>query len=402
MSESSRALMAIAALPDQKQKTEQYKILLVQMMADPTEQKLQAFVDHMLRDDVALVISRQLLQLMTQELVKLPAALQKPIATYALEKTQTRVVSFDDSVTSLRETLSDLLEREEDYSKAAQVLAGIDLDSGPRSQDPAYRLAKNIRISMLYLEDDDSVSAESYIKKASALIGASADQGLELQYKTCYARILDAKRKFLDAGQRYYEISQMSAKPLAGGLTLSSDDLDQALGSAITAAILAPAGPQRSRLLSTLYKDERSARSPKYGFLEKVYLERILTGPEIDSFAHTLKPHQMATFPDGTTVLARAVSQHNLLSASKLYNNISIEQLGHLLGVEPSRAETIAADMIQEGRMPGSIDQVDRLIRFDHKVDGLLQWDAQIQNVCRKVNDIIDDIMDDPATAGAM
>lgn len=64
----------------------------------------------------------------------------------------------------------------------------------------------------------------------------------------------------------------------AGGLTLSNDDLDQALGSAITAAILAPAGPQRSRLLSTLYKDERSARSPKYGFLEKVYLERILTG----------------------------------------------------------------------------------------------------------------------------
>lgn len=46
MNESARALMAIAALPDQKQKTEQYKILLVQMMADPSELKLQAFVDH--------------------------------------------------------------------------------------------------------------------------------------------------------------------------------------------------------------------------------------------------------------------------------------------------------------------------------------------------------------------
>lgn len=39
----------------------------------------------------------------------------------ALEKTQARVVSFDDSVTSLREMLSDLHEKEEDYSKAAQV-----------------------------------------------------------------------------------------------------------------------------------------------------------------------------------------------------------------------------------------------------------------------------------------
>jgi COP9 signalosome complex subunit 4 len=38
-----------------------------------------------------------------------------------------------------------------------------------------------------------------------------------------------------------------------------------------------------------------------------------------------LKPHQMALLPDGSTVLGRAVMQHNLLSASKLYNNIRIE-----------------------------------------------------------------------------
>ena len=31
----------------------------------------------------------------------------------------------------------------------------------------------------------------------------------------------------------------------------------------------------------------------------------------------------MAQLPDGSTVLDRAVMQHNLLSASKLYNNIT-------------------------------------------------------------------------------
>ena len=31
------------------------------------------------------------------------------------------------------------------------------------------------------------------------------DTGLELQYKTCYARILDSKRRFLEAALRYYE-----------------------------------------------------------------------------------------------------------------------------------------------------------------------------------------------------
>jgi hypothetical protein len=33
--------------------------------------------------------------------------------------------------------------------------------------------------------------------------------GLELQYKTCYARVLDSKRKFLQAATQYYELSQV-------------------------------------------------------------------------------------------------------------------------------------------------------------------------------------------------
>ncbi len=64
-----------------------------------------------------------------------------------------------------------------------------------RVLEPAYKLAKNIKIAMLYLEDDDSVSAEAFIKKASALLGACADEELQLQYKSCYSRIMDAKRR---------------------------------------------------------------------------------------------------------------------------------------------------------------------------------------------------------------
>jgi COP9 signalosome complex subunit 4 len=53
-------------------------------------------------------------------------------------------------------------------------------------------------------------------------------------------------------------------------------ELEQALTLAITCTILAAAGPQRSRMLSTLYKDERAEKLPVYPFLEKVFLERIL------------------------------------------------------------------------------------------------------------------------------
>jgi COP9 signalosome complex subunit 4 len=71
---------------------------------------------------------------------------------------------------------------------------------------------------------------------------------------------------------------------------VSEEDLEQALLSAITCAVLAAAGPQRSRVLATLYKDERCARLPLYPFLEKVYLERILEPAEVGCSACSLFP----------------------------------------------------------------------------------------------------------------
>ena len=39
-----------------------------------------------------------------------------------------------------------------------------------RTVDAEYKLEKNIKIAMLYLEDDDAVNAEAFIKKAASLI----------------------------------------------------------------------------------------------------------------------------------------------------------------------------------------------------------------------------------------
>lgn len=111
----------------------------------------------------------------------------------------------------------------------------------------------------------------------------------------------------------------------------------------------------------------------------KRYLERVLKPEEVKKFETTLLPHQLAVLPDGFTVLQRyrfhfytyfsyflsAVIEHNLLSASKLYNNISFEELGRLLGITAVRAEQIAAKMIGEQRMSGYIDQLASLVNFD-------------------------------------
>lgn len=95
------------------------------------------------------------------------------------------------------------------------------------------------------MQDDDAVNAEAFINKASFLVSNSHHEVLNLQYKVwlftnynhyyvkfanwvfilsacylssscqvCYARILDLKRKFLEAALRYYDISQIEKRQI--------------------------------------------------------------------------------------------------------------------------------------------------------------------------------------------
>ena len=50
-------------------------------------------------------------------------------------------------------------------------------------------------------------------------------------------------------------------------------------------------------------------------------------------------------------MLDRAVVEHNLAAASKLYNNIYFTELGSLLGCTPEKAESTASKMVMEDRL---------------------------------------------------
>ena len=71
------------------------------------------------------------------------------------------------------------------------------------------------------------------------------------------------------------------------------------LSAAITCAVLAPAGPQRSRILATLYKDERASQNlpTDFAILEKMHFLRLLSPVEVGEFAKSLAPHQLALLP---------------------------------------------------------------------------------------------------------
>jgi len=373
---------SIASLGDHKTKTEKYKQLLENFVEKQDAQSLKEFVDHMLDESkTPLVISRTLLQAFALLLPKLSSNVHKDIAHYSLDKIQSRVVAFEEQVSQIRIDLAKLYEQEEEWKEAAKILIAVPLDTGQRVLEPEYKVDIYVKIAQLYLEDDEAVQAEAYINRAAELIHNVKDQTLKLRYKVCFARIMDYKRQFLKAALHYHELSQIVGE---------QERLD-ALQYAVICTILAAAGPQRSRMLSTLYKDERSSNLEIFPILEKMYLERILRKAEVQKFAEKLKPHQMALLADGSTVLDRAVIEHNLLSASKLYKNITFAELGSLLDISPDKAEKVASRMMVEERLKGSIDQIEGLIVFgQHSQEPLSQWDSRIASACNCVNNILE------------
>ncbi|XP_058795745.1 COP9 signalosome complex subunit 4 [Phymastichus coffea] len=371
-----------------KDQAEKYKAILDAICATSGEElseNLKVFIEAIVNENVSLVISRQVLTDVSSRLQVVPDQISKAVSHFTLDKVQPRVISFEEQVASIRQHLADIYEREQNWREAANVLVGIPLETGQKQYTVDYKLETYLKIARLYLEDDDPIQAEAFINRASLLQAESKNEQLQIYYKVCYARVLDYRRKFIEAAQRYNELSYRSI--------IHEDERMTALRNALICTVLASAGQQRSRMLATLFKDERCQQLPAYSILEKMYLDRIIRRSELQEFEALLQPHQKACTSDGlgSTILDRAVIEHNLLSASKLYNNITFEELGSLLEIPPGKAEKIASQMITESRMNGYIDQIDSIVHFETR-ESLPTWDKQIQSLCYQVNQIIEKI----------
>ncbi|EFY90963.1 hypothetical protein J3458_003190 [Metarhizium acridum] len=317
------------------------------------------------------------------------------VGTRTLSALSSQPSSFFDAQATLCDLVATAHETNEDFTDAAKVLAEIPLDSSQRKVTDEEKAKIWVRIVRNYLEEDDPTAAETYINKLKNIMHTVSDPDLNLHFRLSQARIQDAKRDFLSASQRYHEISFSPA--------VAEEERLHTLGMAIKCAILAPAGPMRSRMLGRLYKDERSVQLDEFGILEKMFLDRLLSPAEVDKFAEALEPHQLATTSDGSTVLARAVVEHNLLGTSRLFNNIRFEALGSLLGLDADRAEETTARMIEQGRLVGRIDQLDGTVWFEggeasgEKGSGraeviagkeMRRWDANVENLAEEVENV--------------
>jgi len=383
-------------------KTKVYNDLLSQLINSPSQSTEQqgtnvvTYIEALLASSLGIITIRPLLTTLIQSLSSVASEVKVTVGSFLAEALQSQLASFEEQDAAIREILADGYEAEEEYSAAAKALQGINLDSTQRQVPDRKKVETWIRIVRDFLEDDDTVAAQAglnKIKNAAAAIPVLKDSpDLRLLYQLSQARILDSRRDFLNASAEYLNVSSNSIA--------DEDDRRRALSAAIKTAILAPAGPLRGRTLAKLYKDERSAETEEYGILENMFLDRLLSPTEVEAFAATLAPHQLAKTADGSTVLSKAVLEHNLLATSRLYENITTTALGQILGLKDGKDETAAekaeeyaARMVEQGRLRGEIDQIAGVIVFETVPDielrgptrELRQWDHGVQRLVEDV-----------------
>jgi COP9 signalosome complex subunit 4 len=316
------------------------------------------------------------------------------VGTRAIELLAPKVVSYEEQDTNLKYLVADAYEAEEDYTQSAKTLEKVPVESSQRTVSADDKAKLWIRIVRCYVEEDDTTSALSYLNRIKNIIHGVKDKETRLHFNLNQAKILDSQRSFLDASAAYHSISQETL--------IAEDERLRALSEAMKCAVLAPAGPLRGRTLAKLYKDDRANQVDEFGILEKIFLNRLLTQEEVAAFASTLQPHQLAKTADNSTVLDKAVLEHNLLAASRLYSNIGIAPLGLLLGVDADRAEAYASQMIEQGRLSGYIDQIAGFIYFEGEGTGekktrhesavvgreVRKWDANVQGLAEEVEKV--------------
>ncbi|KAN0110391.1 hypothetical protein V8E51_006778 [Hyaloscypha variabilis] len=401
---SPKVLEGLKDISSSEDKQQAYKALLqdIPNISTPAaiSKDLIAILDAIFDGSLGIVATRYLGAIYVKALTCVPIDRVKiEVGEYALEKFQSQASSFEEQNAQIRELMATAYEKDEDFLASAKILSGIPLESSQRKVTNEDKVRFWIRITRNYLEVDDTTLAEQYLNKAKNLIYTVDDRDLNLHFNLCQARIQDARRNFLAAAQGYQEISLMTV--------IAEEERLHTLSMAIKCAVLAPAGPARSRALGRLYKDERASTLEEYSILEKMFLDRLLTPEEVEKFAKGLAPHQLAKTGDGSTVLQRAVIEHNLRGASRLYNNITFDALGLLLGLDGDKAEDTTAKMIEQGRLVGRIDQIERVIWFEGgeatgekgsgRAEGVVgrelkKWDFNVQGLAEEVEKVTSDL----------
>ncbi|XP_055332021.1 uncharacterized protein LOC129583975 [Paramacrobiotus metropolitanus] len=102
--------------------------------------------------------------------------MQKMVISYALDKMQSRSISFEEQMYPLRLRLAAELEREQNWLQAARVLSQIPLESGQKQYTKENKMDLYLQIGRLFLEAEEFTEAENYIHRLGLLIDSAASE----------------------------------------------------------------------------------------------------------------------------------------------------------------------------------------------------------------------------------
>ncbi len=138
----------------------------------------------------------------------------------------------------------------------------------------------------------------------------------------CQVKILDFKRRFLDAAFKYYELSMN---------VFDKEEVNHCLIQSVLCVVLAGASNSRLKLLATLFKDERIQVLSVFPILDTVYHMKLVKPFLSEQFEQLLRPHQKASLGNNLTVSRMAILSHNLQVVSHFYSTIYLSELGRFL-----------------------------------------------------------------------
>jgi len=390
-----KRLSTIASNDNKEQKKVAYASLLQEIMSSESESNVKVFIEHISKQNA--LISRQVLQQFA-DLFKakrksksgknLVLVIEESINILSTESTS---MMFDEVINSLRYNVglvyfAEMEEADEDaFVKAAKHLGKINLDAGNPPYTPKQKYKILVTTAQLYLAEEMYREAEVFVNKISLSMQMAREipEKYILQYLSANAQVQDANQKFIQAAFGYIRLSEK---------ILNESERLEKLEKGLKCTILAPTGPNRSRLLAKFYKEEKSSKLTGFKLVEKMFMERFIVKSDYEEFEKTLSEHQMRLTREGWTTLQKAIIEHNLIAASKVYNNITLNDLAVILDVSAQAAESIASNMITQQRLVGTIDQGKGLLHFQ-SASVLQNWDNHIEIACNAVNSVYDSLL---------
>ena len=271
-----------------------------------------------------------------------------------------------------RLVLAQLREQQGELEEAAQEFAQVgEADAGLLESE---RALVYVRLTSLHLRLGQLAVAEMWSNRARAKdTREHMAEAQERAFARCCVELDELQRRFIAASSGYYKL----------------DMLEKAV-ACITLAYLDPKVSDarmenaRVRLLSRLASDDRVLRSALGHVMRLLAGERLLRA-EREALLPFVAPQHLQPQDEedgGLSVFDAAIVEHNIFALSGLFRNISLDELGSLLGVTAARVEGVAMRMIVDGRLSGSLDQLQERLFFISADSVIQERDSKIAASC--------------------